>query len=542
MPYFLNPNIEGLISVQSNLDGYSITLNWATAYPKNTANSIAYNIYMDTEISPYFPSDFFNQSLSFIITDKTNTAIVQDLNPGTLYHFAVRAAEYNKSTFDLTKLPIAYNNLRTLPKSLLQSNITLTDTVISLIDTSEFPSSGTIKLGSELIAYSSILGNDLIVSERGSNNSTARPHRTDGYDGSLFWDPNAIFWPYEIEEQNTRVFECQNRFDIPNWSYTTADGYHQKLADLLNTDLTVSDQINQNFPSFDYVGYHRTNPVDILSGKCIGSYIGGYRGCASDGYGNNFQIRGVSVQDVNLQRQEILLNVDGEPVIFMKRQWTGLTCSCFIPSQEAPEARCTKCFGTGFVVGYQQYFNPRRSDGKIMVRFDPTVETVDPTDSGLESTLKPNCWTLTVPSIHERDFMVRFDQAGNEEFRYEILNVTRNKFVLDFEGMQRFTAQRIRKTDIIYQVRCFGPFATNPDGSSGINTPTTVYTSINSSAGFPPHSHNIIISSSIVSPLQINGITSINYGHSHAIENGIIKLNQDTLGPSVGHDHTIIFP
>jgi hypothetical protein len=160
-----------------------------------------------------------------------------------------------------------------------------------------------------------------------------------------------------------------------------------------------------------------------------------------------------------------------------------------------------------------------------MVRFDPTVDDLIATDSGLESQLNPNCWTLAVPTVKDRDFIVRFDQAGNEEFRYEILNVTRNKLLLEDMGAQKFAVQRVRKTDAIYQVKVFR------DTSS---FPSKIYTSIASSIGIPPHTHEITISEKIVSIFQINQVTGVSAGHSHIIENGVV------LDADLGHNHTII--
>ena len=542
MPYYLNPNIVGIISANSDFTGTTITATWAKAYPTTLTNKVAYNIYFNDDPSPDFTQDQFDQDPIFFSLDGNTSATIQDLIPGTMYHFGVRALEYNPAVFDFASFPIVYGNLRMLPRSLLAADIAATSLLIPLVDSDGFPSSGTVKIGTELISYSAIDGyHNLVVSQRAAGSGPAREHLTTGSDGYQFWSPQVIFWPFFNEEQNTRVFECQARFDLNQYSFLPTDGYHQRVADLLNTDMTVSDQINLNFPSYDFNQYH-TDPRLVLSGKCIGSYIGGVRGCADDGYGGSFIIRGVSPAIQNQQRQEILLNADGEPVILVRRQWTGITCYCYIQSQEAPEARCNNCYGTGFVVGWQQYFNPRRSDKKIMVRFDPAVETVDPIESGLESNLKPTCWTMTVPTLHERDFIVRFDQAGNEEFRYEVLNVTRNKFILDNTGLQKFSLQRIRKTDVIYQVPIYENANTNIDGSTGVNVFRDLNTSINMSIGFAPHLHTIEVSDKIISPLQVNGITSISQGHSHTVRNGIILDGSEIPGtPSIGHSHTLLW-
>lgn len=518
MSYYLNVHIDGLIIAASKGDGYSINLKWATAYPTNRSNKILYNIYMNSDVAPIFTNTFFDQSPAFVSFDGSTTVDIVDLTPGTLYHFAVRAAEYNPLFFNPNVLPQAYSGLAVLPFSLLQSDITATSSLIPLIDTTGFPSTGTVKLGGELINYSSINGsNDLVLTnvalQRGFNNSIANIHNTDGYDGYVFWDPNAIFWPVEQEEQNTRVFECWNRFDLEHFPFTIADGYRQKTKDILTTNLEVSDAMNTGFPIYDFSGYHRTDPVLLLSGACVGSYLGGQTGC-SDGYnGVGLQLRGLNVQDANMQRQEVLLSTTGEPVCLVQRRWTGITCKCMLPYNEYPEARCNICFGTGIVVGWIQFFSPRRSDGKIMVRLDPSIDDLVAMDSGLESTLQPNVWTLPVPTIKDRDFIVRFDQDGNEEFRYEVLNVTRNKLFLDGTGAQKFVMQRIRKTDAIYQV---------PVTYDTSDFPTQITTSVNSSIGIPPHSHTLVISEHITSVSQINQITSVAAGHSHVVVNGIV--------------------
>lgn len=530
MPRYLNVNIDGLIVAGSLGDGYSINLKWATAYVNTPGNKILYNIYMSEGIAPDFSIEFFNSPPAFVSVDGSTNVDIVDLVPGRLYHFAVRAAEYDRSFFDVRTLPPAYNGLVVYPQSLLRDDISATDIIIPLIDAEQFPDAGTAKIGAELINYTSVnrLTNDLILTsaslQRGFNNSVAEPHSTDGYDGYVYWNPAVIFWPVAQEEQNTRVFECWNRFDVDHYSFTIVDGYRQKIKDILTTDLSASDAANTGFPAYDFAGYHRTDPAMILRGDCVGSYIGGYQFCV-DGYdGVGRQIRGISIQDANTQRQEVLLSLDGEPVCLVKRRWTGVTCKCMLPYNEYPEARCKFCFGSGIEIGWQQYFNPRRSDGKIMVRFDPSIDDLKATDSGLESDMQPNCWTLVIPTLKDRDFIVRFDQDGNEEFRYEILNVTRNKLFLDNSGAQKFVAQRVRRTDPIYQVSVFR------DTSMFLNV---INTSVESSIGFAPHSHQITTSEKITSIGQINEITSVSQGHSHVIRNGIMIDN------GIGHIHKI---
>jgi hypothetical protein len=316
---------------------------------------------------------------------------------------------------------------------------------------------------------------------------------------------------------------CQNRFEYPNYQYTNSDGYHQVIKDILTTDLSASDEYNVDFPAYDYAGYHRTDPVQLLTGTCVGSYIGGEMGCI-DKYGNTHMLRGLSLQDVNNQRQEVLLSVTGRPAVLIKRSNTGITCACYRPSSEYADDRCPICHGSKFVISYEQYFNPRRSDGRILVRVGPADEDLKRQEGGLESDFTLDCWTLTVPTIKDSDILILFDQDNNEEFRYEVLSVTRNNTIVGLEGGQKFKMQRIRKTDPAYQIRVFRDTSKFPE---------TLNTSIGLAVGVAPHTHTIKVNENIKSINQINQTTGISQGHNHQIVNGKIV-------PILGHTHTII--
>jgi intein/homing endonuclease len=188
------------------------------------------------------------------------------------------------------------------------------------------------------------------------------------------------------------------------------------------------------------------------------------------------------------------------------------------------------CTGTGFVVGYEQYFNPRRSDGRILVRFEPAPDDLKLDVAGLESELIVPCWTLVAPTVKDRDVLRRYNQDGSREFAYEILHVTRNKLFYGFDGVQKFTAQRIRKTDPVYQVSTI---------DSTANIPETVTTSIGLMRGannaVTPHTHEIKINENVIILSQINQTTSVSAGHSHTVKEGVVLS-------SFGHIHTIILP
>jgi hypothetical protein len=654
MVHYANPARSGLHKVASLGDGYSIAIQWYQAYPDTFTNKIAYHIYYST-----VEDNVFTDGVKYIVLDGSLRANIIELTPGQQYFFCVRPVEYdpNVITF-LSGLPLAYDNLRFYPSSMLRQDMSATDLIVPLLDAEGFTANGIVKIGVELIEYVAIdvVNNNLIVPPAGSgtpahlllqsnslyylpnpgnvgqgtidsltlvstsaktetwtircvnvppddnldgyarfetigsvsgnppyidgnypvwqangdivSNETlsfsvsgtfpvsgpnfvpgdyftvqtvgANPglpggrgfnftpitiHNTDGYDGYNFWSPIVSEIAILEDLRWDNVYECQSRFEYPNFPFTILDGYNQVTQDILSTNLAPADAVNVLFPMYDFAGYHRTDPVLLLNGTCVGSYIGGQMGCI-DGYGNYNIFRGFSLQDQNTQRQDVKLSVDGEPAVLIKRVQTGRTCNCYLISSEYPDDRCPFCYGTKFVFGYEQYFDPRHSDGRILVRTSPTAENLKMYEAGMESEFPLDMWTLTVPTIKTRDIIVLFDQDNNESFRYEVGDVTRNKTILGLDGGQNFKTFRIRKTDPAYQVRIFRDTSDFPEH---------IQTSLAMAIGTPPHSHDIVINEKILSVSQINQTTAVSQGHNHPIINGVVM-------EVFGHTHNIILP
>jgi hypothetical protein len=649
MIFYPNPIWSGTNAVKSLGDGYTINVTWYQALSTVKTNKIAYNIYYST-----VKEDVYSDGIKFVIFDGSLQANIIDLVPGQEYFFSVRPVEYDPTIFDLSLLPLAYDNLYIYPSSMLRQNIGPTDLIIPLLDVSDFPPVGVIQVGVELIQYLAVdqVNNNLVLSGgvapvgprfviqtdgytylplpgnigtgalnnlvvvsttapteswiircvgvqsdsmgnlipgtakfeaigsisgvqrdiytnplnwvangpnvggtilsfsvteistfhigdaftcsvlgvipgvnggRGYDNTLITGHNTDGYDGYNLWSPIVpVITLFESREWD-RIFACQSRFEYPNYPFTMVDGYHQTLTDLLSTDLEAADAANVTFPMYDYAGYHRTDPVLLLNGTCVGSYIGGQQGCI-DGYGNYNIIRGLSLEDQNTQRQDVLLSVTGQPAVLIKRVQTGITCACYLASSEYQDDRCPKCYGTKYVFGYVQYFNPRSSDGRIMVRPGPTAENLKMYEAGLESEFPVDLWTLTVPTIKTRDVIILFDQDDNESFRYEVGDVVRNNTILGLDGGQHLKTFRVRKFDPIYQIRVFRNTADFPE---------TLNTSISFVPGIPPHAHTIQTSEKIMSVSQINQTTGISQGHNHPVVSGEIM-------EVLGHSHIII--
>jgi hypothetical protein len=531
--------LEGSLNARNGV----ITFLSGTRLNDNTGNltsKVKYDYYCSTKKNVayhiYYSKDkdlVFSEGVKFISLDGSVSADIIDLDPGQLYYFCVRPVEYDPILVDIDNLTTAFGNLKIYSESLLRENISATSLVIPLIDASTFPNYGIVKIGVELIKYLYVDrdNNNLIlsdVSDRGFLDTEARSHRIDGYDGYDFWSPTISFSLGREELIFDRIYACQSRTDINNYSFNLTDGYKQITKDLLTSDLSGSDAYNENFNSYDYDGWHRTDPVKLLKGECVGSYLGGEQFCA-DGYGGvGRMIRGVPLQERILQRQEMLLSMTGEPVVLLRRERTGIICKCVLPTSEYPDDRCPYCLGGKFVLSYKQYFNPRRSDGRIMVRFSPSDEDVKMQDAGLESELTTDCWTLTVPTIKDRDILVRFDQDNNEEFRYEVLSVNRNRTVLQLESAQKIKVQRIRKFDKYYQIKVFRDTSTLPE---------KVQTSITNAIGIGPHKHEIVTSNKPV--YQFNQLSSVNQGHNHEVVWDSSEQKLKVL-EVLGHTHEIL--
>ena len=214
-------------------------------------------------------------------------------------------------------------------------------------------------------------------------------------------------------------------------------------------------------------------------------------------------------------------------MVLIRRQTSGKVSRHYDNKKENTIYRGLDNHGTDMVVGYEQFFNDRRSDGRILVRFDPTKEDIKREEMGLENEFIVNGWTLPYPTIKDGDVLIGYNRDGTPEFRYEIINVTRNKTFINNDGRQIFTAVRVRKTDPINQFRVINDTSMMPQ---------TINTGIGMVTGaIPPHVHEIVINEGIMSLQQVNQNTNIVKGHSHPIQDGVVC-------EVLGHRHDIILP
>ena len=520
------PTETGLRLAKDTGIGTEAELSWKPASPFDQDDIVLYNIYYSTE-----NEGVFDTSPNFLIDGMSAT--IGGLPPGDSHYFGVRAAEFNPVIFTATGLRQAGPDMYFYPIEQLTNDMSASDLFVPC-STDGFPNYGILLIGTELIRYTS-----LQLSPAGF----VVPTNGRGYTGTgteLHYANDDVRLYHGSEDGNEILVTVTPTFQKPNYAltwqlsdgYDSYDGYdktgkdgyyryNQNPDDSLTTDGYVNDSMGE-FKRFDYCGtYRNLPPYSFMKGQCRGSYFGGAQ-VRVDAQGNRHLVKEANVETHLLQREELLLETTGEPIILLKRMWTGIRCLCFMNRKEHPDARCPICFGTSYISGFGQFFNNRRQDRKILVRLDPTDDDLNIDQNGLTPIFDPSGWTLAYPMIKDRDIMVRFNADGTEEFRYEILKVNRNKTMFTQMGAQKFNLKRIPKTDIIYQFPVLR--------SVGL-LPATIHTSVNSGPGLSAHSHGIVVPNSY-DPARLSVATMEFNGHNHIIVNG-------RLYEVLGHSHSL---
>lgn len=233
--------------------------------------------------------------------------------------------------------------------------------------------------------------------------------------------------------------------------YTDAyDAYRVKFISE-GDEPTVKDDgsLNELCKSQDNKGYHKVSVVDVFrgydkNGKCSSPY-------SRNVLGPNGGFNGVIKA-----REDQLLRATGKPVLLLRRQYTGPVCPCFDSNRGQARSKCQMCYGVGFVPGYIPYVNDSEPLGRIFIRIDPFTEQVDLKEQGWFQEITINAWTTSAPIVRQRDIIIVYNvDDGSEEFRYELLNVTRNDIFQGAQGAQKFSMKRLDPALNIYK---YDPF------------------------------------------------------------------------------------
>lgn len=459
-PTWANPIFPGIQKVKDLGIGTTVEVTWSFAKAPPGFSNLYYNVYADTNLYT------LGSGQPYGVTDGLS-AVVPGLHPGDGYFFAVRAM-YLFNELDTLSMNLVSDNFFAYPDPAIVNELdgyysTNETTPIKVNSTDGFPSSGLLRIESEILEYSGITPATFIISRR------------DVFDFEHTFDyPNGT--PVQlfkgIEDGNTVVY-----MSTPTWTARSAwlpptpgdgydgylylqdsDGYRAFPVNNITEDHTELEAENIDFLPTDFCGFRSQNFVDLYSRQQCGTFQGG----RISGFGG-----GIDVFGVNIERQEMLLGLTGEPFILLKRKWTGRVCPKLSLRDEYPHQRCSNCYGTTFAGGYDRYVHPRllrpqepNPNGFISLRVAPYIDDLGAFDNrGLSNeVVEIDTWTSAIPFIKDRDIVIRYVsdlELGviREEFRYEVLNVTRNKLLFGEDGVQKIKIKRLNKTEEIYKFR-----------------------------------------------------------------------------------------
>lgn len=439
-------HLQGLRRTEDVGNGMGIRLTWGEATPDDPNKQVHYNVY--------------SSATRFGILDNnpiaitTSRQVIFNAPPGKLRYFLIRAVEFDPTEYNIAEMGQVSDELYQYPADLTLNNyIDAYGATLEVDSTADFPEKGFIKVNSEVLQYTSRGPTyfEVEYDERGAFSTNIYTHDV-GSTVELFRgieDGNSLILSetpaWHLSNGTPRNVDEIGEFNVDE------DGYRAANTNDITPDFTISDEENSDFPAYDFKGYHRPSIQDTLSGDCVNSYVGGeFNGK-----------RGFNFQERNLARLDAQLQVTGEPIVLLKRKWTGKRCACVGLRREHPKTRCPFCYGTGFAGGYDRYINGRpiserySNDNKmILVRTHPYTDDLVIDEGGLTNPSELTAWTITVPTLKDRDMLIRYVRNPDtgvftEEFRYECLNVTRNMLLMGDSGRQQFVMRRMDKTDII---------------------------------------------------------------------------------------------
>lgn len=416
---------QGINKAENLGTGTEVKLTWHQTVKRSYQTDSFVLLYQNEERLNVFDSP------KYIAFDNATEAIITGLSAGVPLSFAARALEVTSGIYTANGMVAIDTGVYIIPeKTELTSLFSSDDYQLTTFDSTGYPDTGLLLIGREVIRYNAI--------DRLTNTFTI-PTNGRGLIGTTLGN-------YFIGDTIEMFLKCTDQNTVISSSTPDhQDGYgfdrQLEYEGVVVTDFSKNDELF--FQGFDYCGWHDPQPNKVLLGNDnCGSYLGGeYNG-----------FRGMNMYDRLLDNAEVQLTTVGEPVILLKRIWNGQVCSCIDLRKMSPRVKnCNECYGTHFNGGYEQYHYSRRSDRRILISIDETPEDLLYGEKeGLKQAFEPNAWTLPMPSIRDRDLLLRFDLSEKRTFIYEVLTAAREPIYGRLLGMQKLSLKRLDKTDIVY--------------------------------------------------------------------------------------------
>ena len=170
--------------------------------------------------------------------------------------------------------------------------------------------------------------------------------------------------------------------------------------------------------------------------------------------GGPFQTPLPTDQDMKFYFNEIrsrnlwMLQNDGEPMLLLKRKYTGQICPCIDDADGSDQCGNPlhpeyPCYGTGILGGYYPSLN-------IMVRRWNQTRAVPIHSVGFEVDTNPTMWTIYTPLITEGDLLI-----DGENRRWEV-TTTHQYHWREMITHQEFQVVLKKPSDIVYKVPILG--------------------------------------------------------------------------------------
>lgn len=418
--------VNGLKKATPLIDGTSVTLEWADITPRVPKSEVFYLVFhTKTKVN------IFDEDPKYLALKDKSGMTIRELDVGDSYYFAVRSLESFKNIFDFSGMEESESEIYKIPEKTQISSIFETDSLqleVSSVD--GYPDKGLLLVaGSEVVRYTSV---------NRSTNTFNIPENGRGL--------NSTTKVFGVADDEVKMFlACQDKNkNIIRATPMYQDGYDSgREVDNIGILVTdYSDNDRKFFQGYDYCGYHQAMPKNTLTGidDCP-SYLGG------EFNGN----RGMNLYDRMLNREELLLEQVGEPCVLLRRKWSGQMCDCMNSRSIHPKDKvCNRCYGTGYLGGFDQYVNNRRIDQRVLIRFKETAEDLElHVTRHMSTKFEPSCWTLPIPAIKDRDIIIRFDYTDDLEYFYEVLDTSKEKLIFGHYGRQNLRLKRLDKTDLI---------------------------------------------------------------------------------------------
>lgn len=466
LPVWVDPIHTGLERTEDLGDGYSVNLYWDRATVPAGFSAVKYNIY-ESE----FIKNLYAGGPSY--TTGNQMATISGIKPVAGRYFGVRATYFlssftNNGMLQTSTGVFAWPNATTLSADLPRYTIG----TVMVSSTAGYPTSGLLKINHEIVAYNSLTTNSFNLSRRDVFNLQWTEDYPSGTEIKLFQG---------IEDQGCYFSRINTSWDgsglgalplEPGDGYfgflylQDQDGYRNFHEAPQNEDHSIAEEDFAQSDPYDYCGLRSHDQAQMMSGDfCAPTPLLEGGGGTYHGNSANGQAGGINVFDGNLERQEMLLGITGSPFILLRRRWTGRKCRNTSHRNDHPAGNCPFCYRTGFEGGYDRYVHTRRirpaeenTNGFVSLRVEPYNDTLELTaDRGLSlSKTDLSGWLPALPTLRVRDVLIRYNfdyetKTFTEEFRYEVMSVSRNQIVLGKDGAQKVTLKRINITDEVYK-------------------------------------------------------------------------------------------